>query len=204
VSRSFRSLVLCPVVSWLVGAAVAAAQAPAPPQVPPAPTTPVEFVGSIVNMEGGGSAYVTLHVDAFTADDEIVQYLDALKERGMEGVTSMMFKAKQCGYIKIGQLLGYQIAVARSRPTETGRRIVALTDRPMQFFELRNDTRSTDYPLGMLVLELDKNGQGKGTLFAAALAEFGKDGKLELKSYGTQPLKVIRVRTEFPKVEDPK
>ena len=169
----------------LAGAAAALAQ-----------QAPVEFTGNIVNMQGGGTARIRLHVDSYTPDEEIQQYVGALQANGMDGVMKLMWKAKECGWVKIGSQLGYPVEIVRIRPTEKGHLIVAVTDRPIQFFELRNGVRSMDYPLGMVILEIDKDGKGEGKVIAAAKANFTKDGKVELESYGTEPLRVIRVATE--------
>ena len=160
---------------------------------------PVEFSGMVVNMQGGGTTRIRLHVDSFTPDEEVQQYFQALQAQGMDGVMSKVWKAENRGWVKIGGELGYGVAIFRSRPTEKGSLIVAITDRPIQFFELRNGTRSSDYPLGMVILELDKDGKGEGKIIAAARASFNQDGKVELESYGTTPLRVTRVKTEAVK-----
>jgi hypothetical protein len=203
--RLVRRITLLSLVLLLAGGAIAAAQAPAPAAPAPAvaaPQTPVEYVGRIINMQGGGSTYVTLHVDSFTPDDEILQYFGVIQKDGMPGLTKVLFDTKDRGWIKIGSLLGYRVAIQRFRPTDKGTMVVAVTDRPLQFFEQRNGTRSLDYPLGMLILHFPKDGKPEGTLIAAAKASFGADGKLELESYGTAPLKVTNIQVQKVKTDD--
>ena len=70
-----------------------------------------------------------------------------------------------------------------------------LTDRPIMFYELRNNTRSRNYPFGFIELNVSPDGNGEGRMIAAANARI-TDGELELENYDVQPMRILNVRRE--------
>jgi len=160
---------------------------------------PEQFTGTVVNMQGGGTVRVTVHIDTYSPDEEVLQLAKILTEKGQAGLQDAMWDLKDRGWVRVGPSLGYPITVFRNRPTEKGRLIVALTDRPIQFWEVYRSTRSRDYAFGMIVLEVDKDGNGEGKLLPAMKAKITDDGKVELESLGTEPFKILKVRQELPK-----
>lgn len=160
---------------------------------------PEQFRGTVVNTQGGGTAWLTLHIDTYSPDEEVLGLAKVLTEKGQDGLQDAIWDLKERGWVRIGSSLGYPISVFRTRQTEKGRLIVALTDRPIQFWEVFRSTRSRDYVFGMIVLEVDKNGKGEGKLLPAMQASITGNGKVELKSLGTEPFKIMRVQQELPK-----
>jgi hypothetical protein len=182
----------------LGSAAVVAAQeaAPATPTMPP---TPQRFTGRLVDAGGSvarkQSEYFTLQVDSYSPPEEIQEYVAALAAGGQDAVIKRLSKAKSRGWVKVGTSLGCEVQVIRSIPTENGRVIRVVTDRPIQLAEVMRGLRSEDYPLGLVELRLDPEDNGEGTLIAAAAVKFSGT-TVELESFGTVPFRLLKVKPE--------
>jgi hypothetical protein len=192
--KNIRTNATLAVLIVLACAATAAAQAPAG-----VPAGPQQWVANVVNMQGGGTARLIVHADSFSPPEEVLNLAAILRDKGQGAVVEAMLKMSGRGYVRIGDSLGYEVPVIRYIPTPTGYRIVVIADRPIQLFELWRSTRSLDYPVGMIVLDVNKEGTSTGQLLPTIKASFDKDGKLELENLGTQPLRVLNVRSEATK-----
>jgi hypothetical protein len=165
-----------------------------------APTPPERFDGQVVDTQGAvrgrSIAFFTLHVDRYSTNEEILELVTLLQEKGQDAVQDKLWDMEEKGWIQVGNSLGYHAAVIRSLPTDSGRTIRVFTDRPIQFFESRRGLRSRDYPFGIIELQLDAEGKGEGQLIAAASAGFSKEGRLVIESYGTEPFRILNVKTK--------
>jgi hypothetical protein len=155
--------------------------------------SPEDFTGVLVNMADGTTVPVTLHVDSFTTPGQVGSLSRLLGDKGQDAVVSALHHMKPRGWIRVGAMLGYEVPIIRSFTTDKGQTVVAVLDRPIPIWEQLRSTRSLDYPFGMIELDLKPDGNGKGELIAAMRAMFTNDGKIELKSYGTKPYKIIGV-----------
>ena len=90
--------------------------------------------------------------------------------------------------------LGTDIAYVRSFPTETGRKIRVVTDRPIQFREAYQSGRSTQYDVTVVELNIDSANQknSSGGLIVGARVRMNKSGQVEIESYGS-PWKLSNV-----------
>ena len=181
-------------VCWVaLGVAAAASAEEAAPG-------PVEYRGNLVNLGGGprgaSAGYINLRVDQLSTDEEVKRLAEVLAQGGQDALLKALWSAEAKGYIKVGGGLGYDVQVIRSLPGPDGTRIVRfVTDRPIQFGEVYRGTRSMDYPFGIVELRLGADGKGEGIMIFAAQAKFGADGKLEVESYSTPSLKILKVKT---------
>ena len=91
----------------------------------------------------------------------------------------------------------FDLKLIRSRKTPTGRRVIGVSDRPIGFLEAYGAGRSTDYQVGILVLDLkiNKKGQevGEGMLIYASKVKIDK-GKLDIEYVGMEPIRLANVR----------
>jgi hypothetical protein len=97
--------------------------------------------------------------------------------------------------VAITGTIGYQVAYVRSFPTETGRRIRLITDRPIKFREAYNNGRSTDYDLSAMEINIDNDPKkSDGSLIVAG--KFLVDKKTQqitFESYGSGPWRLVNV-----------
>ena len=100
------------------------------------------------------------------------------------------------GYLKAPGTLAYDMMYAWPIDIMGKRRVVLATDRPLGFLEQVRGSRSTDYNVSLVVLEIDiKTGEGEGS--AVAGAEFSVDKKtnrLVIEYAGIQPTKLVNVK----------
>lgn len=162
----------------------------------------VQYTGVLIGtggMVGGASTWIDMYVKDFTSNEQTLELLKVLQDKGQEGLEREL-KNRNIGSIVTSKSVGASrgsmtIAVARRHESETGTIIRLFTARPMSFIELYHSGRSVDYPFGLIELMLDKDGNGQGAVIAAAKIEITKEGNLELESLGNQYLKITNVRS---------
>jgi hypothetical protein len=142
----------------------------------------------------GKSFGLDVYITAWTTDQQVKDYGSALKEKGPDGLVSMMEKTDDVGRLSPTGFVGSGFRFARYRPTPNGGlHIVMVTNRPMSFGELYRSGRSTDYQFGIVVLDVDKNGKGTGKLAPICKIKFDKKNELEIENYGQKPFRLANV-----------
>lgn len=153
-----------------------------------------QFVGTIVNMEGGGTAPVVIHIDHYSSDQEVANLKGVLASKGPDGLRDALWDL-EAGYIRVKGGLGYPVAAARSKPDAGGGRVIRLMiDRPLSFREEANSLRSADYPFSYVELHLDANGKGDGKFIAAAKVTLDVNNTVDIESLGVPPVKILQVK----------
>lgn len=199
--KLFQVAVLVLIVS------AAFAQQPAPP-APPF-EYPVRFEANYMAMGGPGptmAGRVVLTLERASTKDERGALLRTLKEKGQDALISAMEKA-EVGRIQIDSRLSWPVRVASVFSTEKGWVIRAATDRRMGFEEVSQNTRSADYPVGILELQLPPGGgEAIGALFAATRMGFDENGRLSVESLpsNTGPTKLTNISFETVKAKKKK
>ena len=145
------------------------------------------------------SANVDIRIKGYSSDAEARELAGVLTEGGQEALLKALEKKDELGSINMTGRVGfYDFRLIRSRKTPNGRRIVAVSDRPLGFMEVYGATRSTDYTLGILTLDLHRNEKGKevgqGQLIYAAKVKFKSGRQLEVESYSIDPVRLTNVR----------
>ena len=157
------------------------------------------FGASAYSLNRGATVVnVDIRVKSYTDNEKTQQFASALIEGGQPALTKALEKADDIGSIQLTGHVGfYDFKLIRSRPTPTGRRIVAVCDRPLQFGELYGGTRSTDYTIGIMILDLTKDKKGKekgsGTLYYAAKVKI-KNKTIQIEHFQIHPIKLVNVR----------
>ena len=147
----------------------------------------------------GATADVTINIDSYTTDADAQQYAQTLIEQGSDAMLKALEKAKAIGKVRLSQRVGFfDLKLIRSRPTETGRRIVGVCDRPISFLEAYYSGQSMDNKFGIVVLDLKTNKKGKeegvGELIYAAKIKVLEGNHVEVESYDGEPVKMLSVR----------
>jgi hypothetical protein len=143
----------------------------------------------------GKSFGVTIYVTAWTSDQDVHNFAAVLKSGGPDGLVSALEKSQDVGRLSPTGFVGSAFRIARLRPVAGGgSKIIMVTDRPIAFGEAYNSTRSRDYQFGIVVLNIDKDGNGTGTLAPVCKIKFNKKDELEIENYGQKPLRLANVR----------
>ena len=126
---------------------------------------------------------VTIRIEEVSTDEDQRVIVEAFATKGMKGLINALSKMSSKGHISMPRTLGYDISYIRIIPTEGGgRRIRMVTNRPIAIGEVWTDTRSMDYSLSALELNLPAGkDDGEGTLFPACQFEI-KDKQLTIEA----------------------
>lgn len=160
---------------------------------------PAQFAATAIGQAGpaaGKTVDITIFLNGLASEQEAQEYLATLKNQGQAGLVSAFEKAKEIGRVAIIGTTGTAFVFARVHPDSSGgARIVMATNRPLSFGELYNMTRSTDYPIAIVTLNLDKNGKGTGELYPACKVKV-KNNELDVEQYGIKPFRLANVRPQ--------
>jgi hypothetical protein len=177
-----------------------------PSGLPPAwgqePPAPLKLTAFAVNLSGVGrtnAQTLQITIERWSTDAERQMLIDTLVEKGSDKLLDAVDKIKpRAGYIRTTKSLGWDIQFARLQELPSGgRRIIFATDRPMSFYETRNNTRSADYDFMLCEIRLGPDGKGEGKLATAAKVSYDKDKKqVELENYGQEPVRLTSVKVE--------
>ena len=159
---------------------------------------PERFEGRIANtgtFGNAGSNFFSIQVDEYTSDEEFIEFLEILAGGGPRRLEDAFLRSQR-GRIVIDSM-GYDIALARSTPTRSGRVVRVFTVRHLGFDESVGRSRSREYPFGMIELQLDHNGRGDGVLVVAARLHLDPDGRLAVETFretfGTPAFRLLNV-----------
>ncbi len=164
-----------------------------------------DFTAFAINMNSGPkTATVDIRVERWSTDAEREQLLGILKEgegkdryRTNQTLLKALQKMPKAGFIRTPNTLAWDLRYARQNPMEdgSGRQIVVATDRPIGFWEARNQPRSMDYPFTILEMRLNKENKGEGKMLAGTQLYIDpKTKNLVLENYGQQPVRLNEIR----------
>ena len=161
------------------------------------PDLPAQYAATAIGQAGsaaGKSFGLNIFAQELTADGEVDELVAVLKKKGQDGLVTALENIKDKGRVSPTGSVGTGMRFVRIRPTKDGgQHIVLATNRPISFPELYNSTRTTDYKIGIVVLNVDKDGKGTGTFSPLCKVKFNKKGELEIEHYGQKPFRLANV-----------
>ena len=161
-----------------------------------------------VSMNAGVAGVVEFHVTRWSTPEERKALVDSIVQNGQEKTVELLRKQPETGWTRTQTGAGMRgwpsvrLHYAYQFPQPDGKRVIVLvTDRNIGMAEAMSSSRSTDYEVSGLVMELAKGEDGKesgtGTLFRAAKLGFDKEKqKIEIESLGTQPIRLTDIKRE--------
>jgi len=148
---------------------------------------------------GKSTGFFQASLDRYTTPEEHARWRETFRGSGQDALVKLWQKEEpSVGTMSFETTLGYRIRAAYSIPTEGGRKLVLVTDRPIAGVEVMRGTRSLDYPIGWIEIELDAEGKGEGKLYGAVELSVENE-RLTVKTYGTEPIRLMSVRIEEKK-----
>jgi hypothetical protein len=153
-------------------------------------------VAIVNNNLGSGAGIVQIDITRWSTQSERTELLNVLKKSGAEKLLDALQDMRPVGTIKTPDSLGYDLRYANQTSLpEGGRRIVLATDRPIGFWEATRRPRTIDYPFTVIQMEIDRNGEGKGTLsYATKIIPQGDT--IVLENFATQPVMLTQIKSE--------
>jgi hypothetical protein len=165
----------------------------------PTPENPVRFSAFAVSMQQGQAGNVDIAIERWTTDAErkgLLEHLAGTEFRS--GGQDKLLKALQevqprVGFIRVGSSLGWDLKYAWQATLPDGtRQIVIATDKPVRVLTAYHSGDVLDYPFTIIEMRMGKDNKGEGKLLAATAVSF-ENGKLELKAYGLEPVRLTTV-----------
>jgi hypothetical protein len=146
------------------------------------------------NRSAGNQFSVTISINSYSTPDDQKALIDAFTQGGQAALSKALSKMKSKGRVAVTGTLGYDIAYIRTFPDENGRKIRLITDRPIQLAEARNSTRSKDYDLSALELNISNDkSKSTGSLIIGLRVKVDKDNQLVFESYGSGPWRLVNI-----------
>ncbi len=160
-----------------------------------------KFTGRAFSLDRGEAAFLDIVIEEWTTPEERQALIQTFLDGGSKALYDALEHQSRKGYLKLPNTLGYDMQYAWQVEVEGKRHIVLASNRPMGFLELARNSRSTDYNVSLVVLEIDpETGEGEGN--AAGGAELSLDeetGRLNIAIRGTRPTQLKKVKRTFPK-----
>jgi hypothetical protein len=138
-------------------------------------------------------------IERWSTDEEVEKLRGVLVEQGGDKLLPALQKVKpRCGYVRTTNTLGWDVQFARETVLDDGtRKIVIGTDRPIAFWEARNNPRSRDYEFSLAEIRLPKEGKGQGKAITAAKLSWNKKSQtLEIENYQREPVRLNEIVIE--------
>jgi hypothetical protein len=158
---------------------------------------PEEFTATAIvnNNLQAGAGRVIMRVERWSSEAERERLTKALA-KGPDSLLEELRDMKSVGTIRTPDSLGYDLRYAHQEPGQDGgRRIIIGTDRPIGFWEAANQPRTIDYPFTVIQMELDKNGEGKGTM-SVATKVIVRHTTVELENFASAPVMLNEIRAK--------
>lgn len=107
----------------------------------------------------------------------------------------VLSKMKSKGRVRLSSGgVGYQIVYIRNIQTPNGRMIRLLTDRPISMGEAISSSRSQDYDLSIIELQLgDSKGKKTGSLIPGCRILINKKKQIEIETYHASPWRLAGI-----------
>lgn len=133
-----------------------------------------------------GQVYsVNILIQGFSTPQDRQALIAAFKRSGQDGLVDVLEDMKPKGRIRFASGgVGNDIKYIIELPAKSGRRLRLVTDRTLAFGELSQGTRSRDYSVGAIDLDLTPDGKGSGTVLPACkLTVNKKKQQIEVETY---------------------
>ena len=131
----------------------------------------------------GRNFNVTAVIQEYSTPEDQQILINSFEAAGMKGLVNTLSKMKAKGHLAITGTLGYDVSYIRIFPTASGRKIRLITNRPITFGEVWWDSRSMDYSLSALELNISEDPKkSSGTLLPACQFKINKEHELEIEN----------------------
>ena len=158
--------------------------------------TPEHFTAAAFNTNRGAAGNIDIQVDRWSSDAERDKLISALTTKGADKLLDVLQDLPVKGNFRAPGQLGWDIRFARHDATDDGgERVVLATDRPIGFLEAANQPRSINYPFTIIELQLNRAGEGKGTMSLATKVILDKKkNRITLENFELQPVLLTQVK----------
>jgi len=145
----------------------------------------IQATATGTSTQMGKLVNVNIHIEQFSTVEDRSSLIEAFKKSGQDGMVKVLEDMKPKGRIRFASGgVGNDIKYIIELPSDKARRLRLVTDRTLAFGELYQGTRSSDYTVGAIDLELTPDGKGSGTVLPACkLTVNKKKQQVEIETY---------------------
>mgnify|MGYP003577646906 CR=1 FL=1 len=169
--------------------------APGAPRAAAADALPHLRAWAVNPNNGARTNTVDIVIERWSTPEEIDKLRGVLLEDRTKLLDAVQKVKPRCGYFRTSNTLGWDIQFAHETQLEDGtRKVVIGTDRPVSFYEARNNPRSRDYEFTLAEIRLPKEGKGQGKAIPAAKVTWDKEkNTLEIENYSREPVRLNEI-----------
>ena len=187
-NQTKRTLTItCAVISVLLPLAIALSFSQSTPEQAGPETIQCSAQGT--STQSGQLTSITIRINKYSTAEERKALIEAFQKSGSQGLYNALKKMPSIGRISISGRQGYDLKFIRLLPNSPAgiRKIRIATDRAISVVESMQSSRSLDYNLSALDIELDSNNlkdKSTGVLVPACeLVVDKKTNELTIKAY---------------------
>jgi len=160
--------------------------------------TPEKFTATAMNLNRGAAGIIEIVVNRWSSDKDRDKLMQVMATKGPEKLLDAVQDMPRMGYFRTPDSIGWDIHYARRRATaEGGERIVLITDRRVSFWEAANQPRSIDYPFTVIEMQMNRDGEGQGTMSIATKIVLDKEhNTVTLENFETSPVLLTQIKRE--------
>ena len=143
----------------------------------------------------GKSFGITITIEEYSTPADQKALIDAFNSGGHDAMMKVLSKMKSKGRVRLSSGgVGYQIVYIRNIQTPNGRTVRLLTDRPITMGEAMSNSRSQDYDLSIIELQLgDGKGKKTGSLIPGCRILLNKKQEIEIETYHASPWRLAGI-----------
>ena len=154
---------------------------------------------NLSNVGPRGQARLQINVTRWTSAEEGAAVMEALKagseSRGTRTLADALFEQEIVGTFRETTSLAENLRYSRQTKTEDGQRIVLATDRPLAFAEVWRASRTRDYNVTLIILNVDEDGRGDGQIMVGAdLSCDDAHNQVTITNFASEPIRLTNVR----------
>ena len=138
------------------------------------------------------TAQLTLTIEQFSTEEDTARLDKIFEEKGSEGLIEALRQTDR-GVAQIKGGPTTRINHVRVHEGESGNQVIIVTDRPLYFPGDRPDTRSIG-ALGIVQLQTNKRGMGRGMIAEVIQVGVKQDGSLEIQTHNTATISLEDVQ----------
>ena len=138
------------------------------------------------------TAQFTLTIEQFSTEEDTARLQQIFDEKGSDGLIEALHQMDR-GVAQIKGGPTTRINHVRVHEGETGNQVIIVTDRPLYFPGDRPDMQSIG-ALGIVQLQTNKRGMGRGMIAAVIQVGVKKDGSLEIQTHNTATISLEDVQ----------
>jgi len=135
---------------------------------------------------------LAIAIEEFTSDQELQDLAQTFLSRGKRALEDAMGKFKK-GHLDVPGGEGMPIEILESEGAGAVRNLTILAERGLNNRWGVSQQLAADYPYIFVQLEVNEQGNGKGTLIRFAKLAFNPQGRMVIENWGRQRFQLINV-----------